>query len=466
MDDKRIQNETPPAVPPARGPARSARCRESLGGFDPLAMALFGVVKELPAAEQRGVLRAIDDRLRDVCRARTRLALEMLQRAEQEIEQMVSQRPGERRRTVHPERYVLLGSSTHVTGDPRGSWVPPRDASHVALAVNVEDTTLDRHHPAPEPSDEEVLEEFRRCAREVRVDFSFEEYRVWALAQRAMSPERRGLVTDRVDIIRRFGNFPRACFVAGLGHPAIHRSTRGGQSKYTFDACVNAVQAAAREIGTTGIRSASEYMRWRTTQLEDAQRRGERRLIPGWKVISDRFGTWPRAIAAVGLISPQEAADYCCSPYRRASDAHVARWLCVAATILGPRMTGDAYREWRQQQIDDPKAGYPPSQRLVEQRFGGWATAAQSADAALATPHPFERLMEILRARSRTQCSETVRVIHEILPGVHEGALHELRALVGGSLTLSPAESQEQCLVPTCPARRRLACSDTPQRGA
>ncbi len=43
--------------------------------------------------------------------------------------------------------------------------------------------------------------------------------------------------------------------------------------------------------------------------------------------------------------------------------------------------------------------------------------------------------------------SETVRVIREILPGVHERALRELRALIAYSLAApSPAELREQRL--------------------
>jgi hypothetical protein len=65
-------------------------------------------------------------------------------------------------------------------------------------------------------------------------------------------------------------------------------------------------------------------------------------------------------------------------------------------------MAIDAYSQWCRKQIDDPKAGYPPSQRDVQERFGGWDAAVRAADAALEASDPFEHVMVTLRARSTT----------------------------------------------------------------
>lgn len=163
---------------------------------------------------------------------------------------------------------------------------------------------------------------------------------------------------------------------------------------------MTALQAAADEIGITKMLSAREYMQWRGTHFEDKVGRRVLPAPPEWEIISDRFGAWPRALSAAGLISQQEAADYSRGEGEPVSDAHVARWLCVAATELGPSMTIDAYRQWREKQIDDPKAGYPPGQREVQERFGSWDAAMQIIDAALKVSDSFEHLTVALRATS------------------------------------------------------------------
>jgi hypothetical protein len=376
---------------------QTARVPESRRTVDALAMALFGVVRELPAAERRVLLSAIDGRLHGVRGERARLALEVLRRCEREIGQTVSKRRYERWREAHSER-EMLPSSTYVANSLGGTWARAMDAAGVAPAV--EHATLRWHRQGPVPTDEEVLEELRRCARELRIDFAFGEYRAWALVQRAENPGRYGLLIHPASFIRRFGSFAQARIAAGLGESRRHRGPRANHAEYTPEACIAFVQAAARETRTKRMLGARDYMRWRTAQLEDARRRGVWRPIPEWKIARDRFDTWPRALAAAGLISNEEAAQYYRGQGQRVPDEHIAKWLCAAASALGPGMTGHAYKTWRQTQIDSPTAGYPPSQRVIQLRFGRWTAAVQSADAALAAPKPFEHIMEILRARN------------------------------------------------------------------
>jgi hypothetical protein len=158
------------------------------------------------------------------------------------------------------------------------------------------------------------------------------------------------------------------------------------------------LQAAARvtQIKPLTVRA---YTRWRDSQLSDARRQGVWRPVPEWKIIRDRFDSWPKALVAAGLISAETAAQYHRGQGQRVPDEHIAKWLCAAAVALGPNMTGFAYRRWRQKQIDSQTAGYPPSQRVLQLRFGKWSAAVCSADAALTAPRPFEYVLEILRAR-------------------------------------------------------------------
>jgi hypothetical protein len=377
----------------------TAGAPESRRTVDALAMALFGVARELPAAERRVLLSAIDGRLYNVSGERARLALEVLRRCERETQQTVSKRRYERWRESHPERETLP-SSTYVANSLGGSWARAMDAAGVTPSV--EHATFRWHRQGPAPSDQEVCAELCRCAQEVREDFTFGEYRAWALQQRAEGPERRGLLISPSTFIHRFESFAQARLAAGLTESRRHRGPRGNYAEYTREACITVLQAAARETRSRPL-TVRAYMRWRASQLEDARRRGIWRPVPEWKSIRDRFDSWPQALVAAGIISPGTAAEYFRGQGQRVPDEHIARWLCAAAAELGPKMTGFAYRRWREKQIDSQTAGYPPSLRVLQLRFGRWSAAVSSADAALLAPRPFEHILQILRERSTAQ---------------------------------------------------------------
>jgi len=380
------------------GSSGQAVAPESRRTVDRLAMALFGVVRELPAAERRVLLSAIDGRQHGVGGVRAQLALEVLRRCERETGETVSKRRYERWREAHPER-EHLPSSTYVVNSLGGSWARAMDAAGVRPAV--EHVTFRWHRQGPAPSDQEVLGELCRCAQALGVDFSFGEYRAWALAQRTGNSARRGLLISPSSFIARFGSFAQARLAAGLGESGRHRGPRGRHGEYTREACIAVLRSAAREA-PDGPLPARAYMSWRERQLTDARRRGIWRPIPEWKIVRDRFGSWAKALGEAGIVSEEKAAEYYRGQGRRVPDEHIAKWLCAAASELGPGMTIAAYKRWRRRQIDCPTAGWPPSQRVVQLRFGRWTTAVASVDAALAASRPFEHILEILHARSAT----------------------------------------------------------------
>lgn len=376
--------------------AQTKTAPESRRTVDPLAMALFDIVRDLPASERRVLLSAIDGRLHSVAGERARLALEVLRRCELETKQTVSKRRYERWRECHPER-AILPSSTYVANSLGGSWAKAMDAAGVTPSV--EHATFRWHRQGPSPSDEEVLAELRCCAQELRVDFTFGEYRAWALQQRARDPKRRGLLVSPTTFINRFESFAQARLAAGLPESRRHRGPRGNRGEYTREACITVLQAAARATESKPL-TVSAYTRWRTSRLEDARRRGVWRPVPEWKIIRDRFGSWAKALAAAGIISAKTAAEYFRGQGQRVPDEHIAKWLCAAAAELAPNMTVFTYRRWRQAQIDNKTRGYPPSQRVLQLRFGKWSIAVSSAETALTAPRPFEYILEILLSRS------------------------------------------------------------------
>ncbi|HXB66420.1 MAG TPA: hypothetical protein VNV42_16265 [Solirubrobacteraceae bacterium] len=365
---------------------------------DPLAIALFGVVRDLPADERYALLGVIDHRLRRACDERVQPA-EQVTRQGRESQRPTASGYRDKPRTERCRQRLLPSSSTtHAADSPGRSRSRTTRTSTSAAASVRRQNNGGSLHKRPTPSDDEILEELRRCSSDLSTEFGYDEYRIWALAQQATNPDSPALLIDVGDLIRRFGSLPRARIAAGLEQ--VPRRLAEKDNEGSFSACVSAVQAAADDIGRTRILSVSAYMQWRSMHLEDKQRGRALAPPPEWKIISDRFGTWPRALSAAGLISPQEATDYHGGEDERVSDAHIARWLCVVATELGTDMAMDAYGQWRQKQIDDPKAGYPPGQHDVQERFGSWDLAVQATDTALKTSNPFEYIMGILRARN------------------------------------------------------------------
>jgi hypothetical protein len=262
-------------------PTQTKNAPESRRTVDPLAMVLFGVVRDLPASERRVLLSAIDGRLHSVSGERARLALEVLRRCESETHKTVSKRRYERWRESHPER-ASLPSSTYVSNSLGGSWARAMDAAGVTPSV--EHSTFRWHRQGSAPSDEEVLVELRRCAQELHVDFTFGEYRAWALEQRTEDPSRRGLLISPSTFITRFESFSQARLAAGLPEPRRYRGPRGNHREYTHEACITVLQAAARvtQIKPMTVRA---YTRWRDSQLADARRQGVWRPIPEWKIV-------------------------------------------------------------------------------------------------------------------------------------------------------------------------------------
>lgn len=99
---------------------------ESRRTVDPLAMALFGVVRELPADERQVLLSAIDGRLHGVGSERARLALEVLRSA----------------RLCRPRRMWRIVSADR----GHGRWTPPalRQRSSSSRQKRQSSTTADR----------------------------------------------------------------------------------------------------------------------------------------------------------------------------------------------------------------------------------------------------------------------------------------------------------------------------------
>ncbi len=101
------------------------------------------------------------------------------------------------------------------------------------------------------------------------------------------------------------------------------------------------------------------------------------------------------------------------------------------------------YERWRQKQIDDPKAAYPPSQHDIQERLGSWATAVQVTDAALKDAEPLRaRHVGYARAEDpKMSCETAADVIRAILPRIQEDTLCDLRDLIAQSVA-TPASSE------------------------
>lgn len=275
---------------------------------DQLAMALFGVVEQLPANQRRALLGVIAGHLHGMCGKRAHATGKVVHYGGKSQTQTASKCRAGPRPEGRPKRRVSSSSTTYVANSSSRSRVRWAGTSTLETAAAGERTTCGLPYKQTALTDDEMLEELRCCAQNLGDDlFGYDEYRYWALAQQATNPDRAAVLIDVVDLIDRFGSFPRARIAAGLEH-LPRRFVKDGNED-SFVACVSALQAAADEIGIMKMLSAREYMQWRGTHLEDKVGRRVLPAPPEWGIISDRFGAWPRALSAAGLISQQEATD-------------------------------------------------------------------------------------------------------------------------------------------------------------
>jgi hypothetical protein len=129
--------------------------------------------------------------------------------------------------------------------------------------------------------------------------------------------------------------------------------------------------------------TVARYDEWARRRTTEGLREGEIRIVPRSTAILHRFPSWPDALAAVDLITEDEAAERRGHAGRFKSSAFLTEALADALFELGPSPTTAMYTEWRQIKRISGSAtdSLVPGADTIAKRFGGWEKALTQARA-------------------------------------------------------------------------------------
>lgn len=186
-------------------------------------------------------------------------------------------------------------------------------------------------------------------------------------------------------INRVFGSWADLIVEAGLAdrlaaerRPGFEPS--GNPEDYTADRVKHWMATAAPECGGR-LMTRERYDRWASMQTSDALKDGRRLVIPRSATAMRHFQSWPHALAAIGLISEDEATERQGRRGKFKSTAFLTESLAQALEDLGARPTCAEYQEWRRlrQLHGDASAKLIPACDTIAGRLGGWQAALDAA---------------------------------------------------------------------------------------
>jgi hypothetical protein len=186
-------------------------------------------------------------------------------------------------------------------------------------------------------------------------------------------------------INRAFGSWGALIIEAGLADRlAAERrpghEPSGNPGDYTVDRVTHWLTKAAPECGGR-LMTMERYDRWASAHTSEALKDGRRLVIPRSGTALGYFESWPHALAEVGLISVDEAAERRGRRGKFKSKDFLAEKLADALQDLGPKPKCAEYKEWRRlQRICGTDADrLIPACGTLADRFGGWEAALEAA---------------------------------------------------------------------------------------
>lgn len=370
--------------------------RRTRRGTDPLALALFGLLRDLGEEDLRLVLGALDGARSRVRGERVALVASAIGWYRSESRAPLSKRRFTAWRREHPDR-ASIPSATFVE-NTFGGWAKAMDALGVRPAADHRARRL--RSLGTRPSNDQVLADLGRCGAELGLRrLRFSDYRRWALDQERAGRGPEALLVSPNTFSSRFGSFPRALLAAGL-EPA-GRGPSGRTSDHTRERLIACLREAAGARRGSGALTIADYERWRAERIEHARGAGEWLAVPGTHAIRRRFGSWPGALAAAGLVSARRAAHNARGRGRQMSSEQIAAGLIDAARELGDRLSFAGYEHWRTARVRDLSRPRPPSRSLIHRKVGSWSRARGLALAAVKRPDPLSWLTDRIRRLGR-----------------------------------------------------------------
>ncbi|MGI8801036.1 MAG: hypothetical protein ACR2KV_02525 [Solirubrobacteraceae bacterium] len=354
------------------------RLPRSRRGTDPLAAAIFGVLKDLDVADRRLVLAELDSVDRMVGSVRERLALAALGRCRGELRAVPSKGRYEEWRLGLRERGVP--SASFVAGT-FGGWAKALDAAGLEPTADLR--ALQFRGRRKLASDDEILAGLRECAAETGQPLLFRAYRAWARErERSVGEDLPLLPTSLGSLINRFGSYANALARAGL-----HASIQGPRLRYRDHAEIGLAAIRAAHVATgPGDLTCTAFCEWRAMELARLEANGELPAIPSVNSIRRAHGSWPGVLVAAGLKTPERAAQECRGRGSRITPAVITQSLLLAIDDLGADMKCEEYFEWRKRKVLEPDAPRLASLGVITRNDGAWATAKQNALATRQRP--------------------------------------------------------------------------------
>jgi hypothetical protein len=238
---------------------------------------------------------------------------------------------------------------------------------------------------------------------------------------------------------RHFAAWPAALAAAGFAQLAVSTPSRrfpgprGPHQAYSREHLIFWLKEAAADLaagaadagattgapaeergpGTPNTAGAAEpkltqhrYRGWRLGRLEAEAARGRVEFIPGLRVIQDVLGPWSEALAAAGLITPEQQAFWRKQPLQEFTPQEMTRAVAEAIKSHGrqvrageagraeleklarefaelgahagkpnPVLSRAAYKRWRKQMLREDPQRRVPSDAVIHDRMGGWDEA-------------------------------------------------------------------------------------------
>lgn len=343
-------------------------------------------------------LRALEAHIGGASTERMVIVRSAIERFEAEAFRPLSKRQYERWRVAADD--PSIPSATFISSTFGGTW--SKAMSGLGREPAMEHSAYRLRALGKAPTDEEALAAIAQSAAETGAEpFRFHDYRNWAIAKQRSLPENKLLLISPSSFIQRFGSFGRACALAGVSLPN-QRGPRGSRDTSSEESIVDALLCAASECSGGKPITLGAYSLWRRQKHEEAELKGEWMALPSAPSIRNRFGSWPAALEASGLLSHRKAKNFARGRGRKMGVEQIADGLLRASRDMGPRFSIEQYRVWRSLQGDEPFESRAASVNVVRRHLKSWGEVGRLLEIADRDENSFGRLVEeILELENR-----------------------------------------------------------------
>ena len=349
---------------------------------DPLAKAIFGLLRYRTEADRRYVLFAARARIVEAGTERTQLSLNALRICLADSDGRLSRGGYDSWRSAQatPSEWP----SSEFIRNTFGTWRRAKDAAGADVVGDVLSWRL--VSIGNRFSRQEILDGVTAYAATGQA-LTWSEYLNWA-GDYMQRPDRelKRVIRSMNRIRELFGSWGGCLAAAGLGERyLLERHGRFGAMGRRHEGDPQRVIDWVRRAGEAtdgGRMSVKTYDAWvRDQRLVELERSQDYLTPPSSQTVSRVLGSWAKALCLAGLISQEEAQQRRSRKGQWLTDDQLLGWLARALEEVDPILIELQYERWRRSWIrehglDQP---IPPSSTYLRRRLGGWPSARQRA---------------------------------------------------------------------------------------